>query len=256
MSMTATIKRLGLALLFTSLSTGLVRGEFDHSHATFDGVLKQHVKNEKVDYAALQKNPAALNTYLDTLAAVPESSYKSWEKDQQMAYLINLYNAATLKLVIDHYPVNSIRDIAKSKGGPWKQKVVRLFGNNQNLDYIEHVLLRPKFKDPRVHFAVNCASIGCPALRAGAFQADKLSSQLDEQGRVFLRDTSKNRLDVKSKTLHLSAIFDWFKADFTGKSGSVEKFVAPYLSESDAKIVLGGGLKMSSIDYDWSLNKQ
>ncbi len=214
------------------------------------------MKGELVDYAGLKKNPAPLNAYLDTLAAVPESSFKKRNKDDQMAFLINLYNAATLKLVADHYPVKSIKDIGGAAGGPWKQKVVRLFGKVETLDHIEHDLLRPNYKDPRAHFAVNCASIGCPALRAEPFQASKLDAQLDEQGRIFLRDASKNRLDAGKKTLYLSSIFDWFKEDFTENSGSVEKFILLYVSDADRKVIGKGGLAVKNNDYDWTLNRR
>ncbi len=230
--------------------------QIDHTHAAFTAILSKHVKNELVDYAGLKKNPAPLNAYLDTLAAVPESAFNKWDKKQQMAFLINLYNAATLQLIIDHYPVKSIKDIGSGLKGPWKQEVVRVFGKVQSLDHIEHDLLRPKYKDPRVHFAVNCASIGCPSLRAEAFQSSRLDAQLDEQGRIFLRDTSKNRLDAKKKTLYLSEIFDWFKDDFTAKSGTVEKFVSLYVSDVDRKVFQQGGLTIKNTKYDWNLNKQ
>jgi hypothetical protein len=227
----------------------------DPSHAAFTEVLKRHVKNERVDYAALKKDPDPLVAYLDTLASVPESAFKKWSREEQMAFLINLYNAATLKLVVDHYPVKSIEDIGGVFKGPWKQPVVRVFGKFETLDHIEHDLLRPEYKDPRVHFALNCAAIGCPSLRAEAFQAAKLEDQLDEQGRLFLRDTSRNRLDAGKKTLHLSPIFEWFKVDFTTKSGTVEKFILPYLSDADRTVVEQGGLSIKHTDYDWSLNQ-
>lgn len=255
------MKRLTFLLTFTFLplfSSGLFgqsKSAFDHTHAAFTDVLAKHVKNEQVDYAGLKKNPAPLNAYVDSLAAVPESAFKSWEKNQQLAYLINTYNAVTLKLVADHYPVKSIRDIGGEKG-PWKQPVVRLFGKNQTLDYLEHNLLRPQYKEPRVHFAVNCASIGCPALRAEAFQATKLDAQMDEQARLFLRDAKKNKVDAKNKTLHLSEIFNWFQADFTEKSGTVEKFIAPYLQDADRVVVQKGSFTITYTKYDWTLNKQ
>lgn len=229
--------------------------QVDHSHAAFTAILSKYVKKELVDYAGLKKNPTPLNIYLDTLAAVPESAFNKWDKKQQMAFLINLYNAATLKLVTDHYPIKSIKDIGSAKG-PWKQEVVRLFGKKQTLDHIEHDLLRPKYKDPRVHFGVNCASIGCPALRADAFQASMLDAQLDEQGRIFLRDTTKNRLDANNKTLYLSEIFDWFKDDFTTKSSTVEKFISSYVNDADRKVIQQGGLAIKYTKYDWNLNKQ
>lgn len=236
--------------------TGASGSSFDHSHATFTSVLEKHVKNEQVDYAALKKNPGDLNAYLDTLAAVPKQTFNFWNRDQQMAFLINLYNAATLKLVIDHDPVKSIKDIGGILKGPWKQKVVRLFGRYVTLDHVEHGLLRPNYGEPRIHFAVNCASIGCPALRPEAFQASKLDTQLDEQARGFLRDTSKNHLDADKGVLHLSPIFDWFEDDFTGKSGSVAKFVAPYFPKSQQATIAKGGLKIRHTDYDWGLNKR
>jgi Protein of unknown function, DUF547 len=245
-----------LASLLVCLGSMVSALAMDQSHAAFNGVLKKYVKPSGVNYAGIKNDIAPLNTYLDSIAAVTESEFNSFSREQQMAMLINLYNAATLKLVADHYPVNSIRDISKSSGGPWKQPVVRLLGKKQTLDYLENDLLRPKYKDPRVHFAINCASIGCPILRNEAFQAQKLSAQMDEQTRIFLKDPTKNRLDAKNKTLYLSSIFHWFKGDFVGKSGSVEKFIAPYISASDRAIIEKGGLTIKNTDYSWSLNKQ
>lgn len=238
------------------LSMLATAGSFDQSHAALTKILEKHANKSGVDYAGMKKEPAALATYLDTLADVPESAFKQFSREQQMAFLINLYNAATLKLVVDHYPVKSIKDIAAPSGGPWKQTVVRLFGNARSLDYLENDLLRPNYKDPRIHFAINCASIGCPSLRNEAFQATKLSTQLDEQTRLFLKDTAKNRLDVKNKTLHLSPIFDWFKSDFVGKSGSVEKFIAPFVDAADRVAIEKGGFTIRNTDYSWNLNKQ
>lgn len=228
--------------------------QIDHTHAAFTVILAKHVTKDFVDYAGLKKDVAPLNAYLDSIAAVPESAFAKWNKQQQMALLINLYNAATLKLVADQYPVKSIKDIGGNQG-PWKQNVVRVFGKVVSLDHIEHDLLRPKYKDPRIHFGVNCASIGCPSLRAEAFQAPKLDAQLDEQGRAFLRDVSKNKLDIKNKTLYLSSIFDWFKDDFTAKSGKVEKFIAPYFNDAERKLIEQGGLTIKYKEYDWKLNK-
>lgn len=258
---------IALALSLFPLLTGCSRAEkaykittpqqeMDHTHAAFTAVLKRHLNNHGVDYASLKNDPGELTAYLDTLAAVPESAFNTWRKDQQMAFLINLYNASTINLIVGHYPLKSIKDIGNILKGPWKQPSARLFGKVQTLDYIENDLLRSKYRDPRVHFAVNCASIGCPALRAEAFQGSKLDTQLEEQGRAFLRDTTKNRLDENSKTLYLSQIFDWFKGDFTAKAGTVERFVAPYFSDADRKAILQGGLSIKYTEYDWRLNKQ
>ncbi|WP_411825664.1 DUF547 domain-containing protein [Luteolibacter sp. AS25] len=225
---------------------------FDHNHEKFTEVLRENVKNEEVNYAGLKKSPGKLGTYIENLADVSKSDFKKWNDDQQIAYLINLYNAATLKLIIDNYPIKSIRDI----GSPWKQKRVKLFGARVSLDHIEHEILRKDYREPRIHFGVNCASIGCPALRPEAFVASRLDSQLDEQARNFLRDSSKNRLDAKNNTLYLSQIFDWFKEDFVKKSGSVKNFITPYFPAKDQPIIKRDGLKIKNTDYDWSLNKQ
>jgi len=254
MKLLNSIMSAGVVLLFASATA--TAQSFDHSHAAFTEILKTHVRGSKVDYAALKKSPAKLNAYLDTLAAVKRPDYEKWNRNERMAFLINLYNAATLKLVIDHYPVKSIKDIGGVFKGPWKQDAVRLWGKKVTLDHVEHDLLRPGFNEPRIHFAVNCASIGCPDLLNEAFQASKLDAQLDQQTRAFLRDTSRNRLDAKNKTLHLSPIFKWFTEDFVKKSGSVEKFVAPYFNDADKAVIQQGGLRIRYNDYDWNLNKR
>ncbi len=224
---------------------------FDHSHSKFTEVLQKHVNGKNVDYAGLKKSPNQLGAYIDSLAKVSQSEFKGWSENEEMAYLINLYNAGTLKLIIDNYPLKSIKDI----GSPWKKKVIKLFGTDRSLDYVEHELLRKNYSEPRIHFGVNCASIGCPPLRDEAFQASKLDEQLDEQAKQFLNDSSKNRVDSKNGILYLSSIFDWFKGDFVKSSGSLEKFVAPYFSERDRKAIQSGKLKIKYTDYDWNLNK-
>jgi hypothetical protein len=226
------------------------------SHATLSKLLGKYVNRSGVDYAGLKQESTTLISYLEEMANVSDSEFKRLSKDQQMAFLINLYNASTLKLVVDHYPVKSIKDIGASSGGPWKQPVVRLFGKATTLDSIENELLRPIYKDPRIHFAINCASIGCPSLRSEAFQAEKLASQLDEQTRLFLKDLSKNRIEPKNKALYLSSIFDWFKDDFIGKSGSIEKFITPFLDPTDRQALEKGGFAIKYNEYSWSLNKQ
>lgn len=233
-----------------------VEADFDHSHAVLTAVLQSSVKSERVNYTALKKNPDALGNYLATLAAVPEKTFNSWNKDQRLAFLINLYNAATIKLVMDHYPVKSIKDIGSFFKGPWDQPVVHVFGQTVTLNHIEHDIIRANYSEPRAHFALVCASIGCPPLRAEAFDAAKLNEQLDDQGRVFFGTKAKNRVDAKGGVLYLSPIFKWFKSDFTGKSGTVEKFVAPFFNDADKTAILSGKLSIQFTDYDWSLNQQ
>jgi len=231
-------------------------GTFDHSHAAFTAVLQATVANERVNYDAMKKNPAPLEAYLGSLAAVNEKEFGSWSRDQRLAFLINLYNAATLKLVVQNYPIKSIKKIGNLIQGPWDQAVVPLFGKTVTLKYIEHELIRPRYAEPRVHFALVCAALGCPPLRAEAFAADRLGAQMDEQGRRFLTTPGKNRVEAAAGVLYLSPIFDWFSKDFTDQAGSVEKFVAPYFPEADRPSILSGKLKVKFTGYDWSLNKQ
>lgn len=229
-------------------------GEFDHEHQGFDALLRSHVKAERVDYKSLKADPSDLNAYLGQLAAVSESEFQKWSENQQLAMLINLYNAATLKLIIDHYPVNSIKDIGGFFQKPWSIKSLTLFGEPTTLKHVEHGILRKNYSEPRIHFAIVCAAKGCPALRPGAFTAEQLDSQLTEQGEKFLRDREKNRVDASSQTVYLSEIFDWFEKDFE-KGGSVIDFVKPYFSTADANS-LNNDFKIKYTDYDWSLNEQ
>ena len=241
-----------LLLAIFAISASCVQAAFDHSHADLTAILKKHVSNEMVDYAALKQDPDKLGAYLVKLSQVPKGEFDKWNRNQREAFLINLYNAATLKLVVDHYPVKSIKDI----GNPWGKKVVKVFGSAVTLDDVEKNLLLKTFKDPRIHFGVNCASIGCPALRDEAFQAAKLDNQLAEQTTNFLRDTSKNRVDAKNNALYLSRIFDWYQSDFKKTAGSVEKFVTPFFNNDDQLAIGKGRLKIKYTDYDWSLNKK
>ncbi|OGR88885.1 MAG: hypothetical protein A2992_09425 [Elusimicrobia bacterium RIFCSPLOWO2_01_FULL_59_12] len=220
----------------------------------FFSVLKEVVKEERVDYSALKARPADLRVFLDLAAAMTEADFRSWPESKQIAFLINLYNARTLLLIIDHYPIASIKKIGNLLKGPWDQPVVRLFGQTMTLGHLEHEILRKRYNEPRIHFALVCAAKGCPPLRAEPYAADALDRQLDDQGRRFMRDSAKNRLDRNAGVLYLSPIFDWFKNDFTGKSESLQAFVAPYLSAADASFLTKNTVKIRFTDYDWSLN--
>lgn len=237
-----------------SYSIEAPRHQIDSSHSAFTRVLAKRVEHGKVDYEALKDHIGDLESYLDELAAVPESAFNQWSDKERMAFLINLYNAATLKLVVEHYPVKSIKDIGGFKG-PWKQPVVRLFGSYRSLEYVEHTLLR-SMGEPRIHFAINCASIGCPVLRREAYRAADLESQLDDQTRQFLRDSTKNPFEGERGILRLSPIFSWFKDDFTASGESVEAFVAPYFDEPTRTNIASGNVTLKSAKYDWSLNKR
>lgn len=241
-----------LSLLVSARS--LPGAEFDQAHALFTELLERHVKDGRVDYAALKTRPDPLNAYLDQVAAVTESEFKRWPEADRLALLINLYNAATLKLIADHYPVKSIKDIGGLLRGPWKQQVVRLFGQVITLDHLEHEIIRKEYPDARAHFALVCAARGCPPLRAEAYVGARLSAQLEDAGRAFLGQPEKNRVEIPGRTVHLSPIFKWFSEDFERHAGSVLKFVTPYFSEADRQALARHEFRIRHTDYDWTLN--
>jgi hypothetical protein len=228
---------------------------FDRSHARLDAVLKKHVRDATVDYAALKADRAELDGYLRDCAAVKEAEFREWTQPQQLAFLINLYNAATLQLVIDHYPVRSIKQIGSLFKSPWELETVTLFGRKTTLDEIEHGMLRRDYAEPRLHFAIVCAARGCPPLRPEAYVADRLNAQLDEQGRIFLRNPKNNRLDAARRTVHLSPIFKWFSADFGADDNARLKFISQFLSPEDERALASArDWRIRYTDYDWSLN--
>lgn len=226
-------------------------------HGVFDDLLRRYVSKAGVDYAAWHASESdrrALRDYLRGLERVPISvrEEEPGGRDVALAYWINLYNAATLNLVLDGYPTDSIKDLGGIFSSPWKRDVVEVEGEKRSLDEIENGIIRSRFGDARIHFALNCAARGCPPLRAGAFVADSLDAQLEEQTRAFLGDPERNRID-EDGTLRLSKIFDWYEDDFAGEAGSVAAWVLPYL-EKPRGTVPGDEPRVEHLDYDWSLN--
>lgn len=245
---------LGMILIGTSLASAEVYVGDESLVTPYTRVLKAVASNAQVDYAALKAHPEDLHQFLRAAETVSRAEFDAWPESRQIAYLINLYNAETLQLIIDHYPVASIKKIGSLLKGPWDQPVVRLFGEMITLGHLEHEILRKRYKEPRIHFALVCAAKGCPPLRAEPYAAGMLDRQLDDQGRRFMRNAAKNRLDRNSGVLFLSPIFDWFKKDFTDKAGSLQAFIAPYLSETDVRFLTENDVKIRFTDYDWSLN--
>jgi len=197
--------------------TGAAQG-FDHAHKAWDALLKKNVvvleggKASQVRYAEFAKDRPALKAYLDSLSKVSEAEFNAWPKGERMAFLINAYNAFTVEKILTRYPnLKSIRDFGTVFGNPWKDRFFTLLGHESYLDQVEHEMLRTPgaYNEPRVHYAVNCASIGCPMLREEAYTADKLDRQLEEQAVRFLSDRSRNR--YAAGKLEVSKIFDWFK---------------------------------------------
>lgn len=262
------MSRLFLASLFFSGS--LLAQGFDHSHAAWDALLKKHVvlvaggNASQVRYSEFARDRAALKGYLDALSGATEAEFRCWSKPQQMAFLINAYNAFTVELILANYPVKSIKDIGSDLfSNRWKRKFFRLLGRDASLDQIEHEMLRKpgSYDDPRVHFAATCASIGCPMLREESYTAAALAAQLEQQAVRFLSDRSRNRVSAPGR-LEVSRIFDWFREDWSsGYRGirSLEQYFAGYaklLSDDPAhrKLVAGGKAPISHLEYDWTLN--
>lgn len=246
-----------LVVILTSLGVAWVEGlAFDAASPRLAAVLKQHVKDARVDYAGLRARPADLNAYLDEAAAVSRPEFKAWNPADQLAFLCNVYNAATLRLIVDHYPVASIKDIGTLLKGPWDQPVVRLFGEVWTLDHLEHRVIRPGYAEPRIHVALVCAANGCPPLRAEPYVGARLDQQLADQARAFLADATKNRVVAAERTVYLSPIFDWYRRDFEQASGSVLAALAPYWPEGTEAPGPSDGFRIRYTDYDWSLNRQ
>jgi len=227
---------------------------FDPTHAAFSGILSNHVANGVVDYPRLVRSPAPLDTYLDQLATVPRPTFDQWSREDRIAFLINLYNASTLRLVRDHYPVTSIKKIGGLFSSPWKLRVVRVWGQTLTLDDIEHIHLRRDLPEPRIHFALVCAARGCPTLRPTAWSGATLDHDLNVHAREFLQDPLKNRLDREKSVLHLSPIFDWFGSDFTRDGKSLPEVIGSWMAVDDEAFLKTHPVTVRFNDYDWSLN--
>lgn len=256
-----------MAAAFLLLSAPAMAATFDRTHAGYDLLLKRFVADGRVDYKGLKADPSALDAYLDSAAGVSEAEFNAWAEPEQLAFLINLYNAATLKLILDHYPVDSIRDIGTFLRGPWSRPVVRLFGGAITLDNLEHDIIRKRYDEPRIHVAVVCAAKSCPPLRSEAYTASALDAQLDDQTRGFLESPIGLRIDRARRAVYFSSIFKWYGEDFVAgfspKSGfaglgrterAVANFCSGYLSAPDGDYLKAGGYSVKYLDYDWSLN--
>ncbi|TBR20886.1 DUF547 domain-containing protein [bacterium] len=218
--------------------------------AGLDLVLRRSVQQGRVDYQGLLRDSQGLDAWLASAAGTDETEFKSWQRSDRLAFLINLYNAATLRLILDHYPIHSIRKVGPvwDPNKAWKLPVVRVFGRAVTLNQVEHELIRPVYKDPRVHFALVCAAKGCPPLRSEAYAGGRLDAQLDDQARVFLSQRAKNDASPAGKTAYLSPIFKWYIEDFGGSKKGVLNFVRNWLPVSEDWAV-------EWTEYDWSLNE-
>lgn len=235
----------------------------------WDGLLKQHVVTVRdghateVDYAGFMADRGRLQQYLGATSAVTQAEFEGWSQSEQLAFLINAYNAWTVELILTAYPdLASIKDLGSFLQSPWRKSFIPLLGKTRSLDDIEHGLIRGsgRYNEPRIHFAVNCASIGCPALRAEAFVAGRLEQQLDDATKAFLSDTTRNRFEAGR--YRVSSIFKWYREDFgAGWRGadSLPQFFALYSQSFGLDPETAGRLAMDNVaidflDYDWRLN--
>ncbi len=236
---------------------------FDHDYGAWGRTLKDDTKNGLVDYVALGKSPDMLRAHFQAIRDVSRDAYETWSREQKIAFWINTYNAAAIQTVLNHYPLkkglswkalafpaNSIQQIPNV----WDRKFIEVFGKKISLNHIEHEILRKEFQEPRIHFALVCASLGCPVLRDEPYVAQKLDAQLDDQVARFLADTGKFRYDVNNRTLHLSPIFKWFTEDFK-KAGGITAFLKAHLPQELGQ-KLADNTDIRWLKYDWSLNER
>jgi hypothetical protein len=273
-------KRDSLSFIYHALSNEMV-DSFDHTHSDLDSLLKSYVHDSRVDYQGIIKSSDKLDAYLRQLGSVSETGYENWAEEQKLVFWINAYNAFTIKAIIDNYPIkrgftlkglfvpsNSILQIP----GVWSDLHFRAVGKLVALEEIRHEILRKRFNEPRIHFAINCASMGCPNLRSEAYRPDIIYEQLESQAVYFINDPVKGvNIDTDNRRVKLSKIFKWFGEDFIKDygNGNTELFsnrnekeravlnvvLKYHKSEEQRDFLLKNNFKISYLSYDWSLNE-
>ncbi len=263
--MRATIPAVLVATLV--VTSGSAQPPFDHAYRAWDGLARQHVRwlpdggQSRVDYGGFLADRGRLRTALDEMSAVSPPDFERWSRPQQLAFFVNAYNAFTVELVLTGWPgIASIKDLGSVVRSPWRRPFFMLLGARRHLDWIEHERLRPHYAEPRLHAAINCASIGCPALRPEAFVASRIEQQLDDSMRRFLGDRSRNR--IANGRLEVNAIFKWYRADFERGHGGLHRLEDLFARFADAMTdapaeraaLRQGALPVTFLPYDWSLN--
>ena len=225
------------------------RSDIALDHSIYANLLNKYVHQGNVDYRGFKMEESKLDQYLKVLENVDS---KRLSRNEQFAFYINAYNAWTIKLILSGYPgIKSIKDLGNILKTPWKKKICRIDGDVITLDDIEHNILRPRFKDPRVHFAINCAALSCPPLWSQPFLGSTLDRQLDDATRAFINNPKRNYL--KGNTLYVSRIFKWFGKDFN------DDVIGFFLKYADGNLkkeleVKKNSIKIKYLNYDWSLN--
>jgi hypothetical protein len=240
-------------LLLAALGAAAPAWAFDHSHRAWDALLRKHVvllegaKASRLDYGALGAERGLLHAYLAELSRVSAAQFEGWSQPEQAAFLINAYNSFAVEKILTRYPdLRSIWDFGRFFGNPFRDPFFTLLGAKTSLDGLEHGMLRKRYREPRVHYALNCASIGCPMLREEAYVAARLEQQLEEQAARFLSDRSRNRF--REGRLEVSKIFDWFAEDFEPRAQYFQRYAALL------GLPPGASPPLAFLDYDWSLN--
>ncbi|MCK5557357.1 MAG: DUF547 domain-containing protein [Candidatus Hydrogenedentes bacterium] len=249
----------GLALIFAASAPSLAV----ESHLLFTAVLADHVQDGLVNYRTLRADKR-LDQYIQQLAQTDPDGIVS--EKARLAFWINAYNAHTLKLICDNYPVKSINDLHGRGFGlrkvlrrtVWDRPLITINNRKTTLNAIEHEIIRPLFNDPRIHFALVCAAKSCPPLRSEAYEGDKLDDQLDDQGRQFLTDISNNSFNTEEKTAKMSRIFSWFARDFGGSNEEILTYIARFLPKDIADQIRANprAWTVRYNEYDWSLNER
>lgn len=244
-------------LVLTGMSLMSYADQQKINYALWENVLKAYVNNNgRINYAGLKRNRADLDRFIQT--QIKDKDISAFTDNEKKAFLINAYNALTMRLIIDHYPLKfgGIRTI--NWGRPWDIKM-RVAGKSLSLGDIEHKILRKWDPiDPRIHFAINCASISCPDMPITYFNPDKLDEQLDYAARHFVNDFQKNRIDRANYIFYHSAIFNWFEEDFLAQHSDKLLYIFEYLNESDKQFILMNRdkIKLKEMKYNWALNEQ
>lgn len=241
------MKKLGFTLVLIGVVFVQIFGQdvIEHvSHSSWNALLNRHVTSEgKVNYDGFKSDVAKLDKYLKLIG--DNEAKTGWSQAEKKAFWLNAYNAWTIKLVLERYPVNSIKDVSAK---PWDKRFIKVGANTHTLNDIENKIIRRQFKDARIHFAVNCAAISCPKLSNKAFTALNVEKELDRLTKEFLKT---DNVKLAEKSVQLSKIFEWYADDFIQESESVLKFIEQY-----SGMTFHPKVKVSYLDYNWKLNDQ
>lgn len=236
------------------LAVNVSASEKDNPGSIFDSILSRYVSMDGlVNYKGLREDGGFMR-YIEHLSNTDPRSLPS--DKHRMAFWINAYNAFVIKGVLEEYPIKSVRDVGWLPDSFFKRKKFETERGEITLQVLENEKLREAFREPRIHFAINCASISCPKLTKEVYSAEKLEEQLEAQAVSFINDKSRNYLDKKNKVLYLSHIFKWYEGDFVKNGEGIEEYVAGYLNADDAEFVSNNEVVVKYLEYDWGLNEQ